>query len=203
MVLMESWGPTSPCFPIFRVGRQPYQPCQTPPFSCIFRGVSLTHSFLVVPTCPIHLLIGNGSSSQNGSLYFLHSPIHLTSSLPAVSLPFLLAKQPICSNMSFVSLPDWPPSLGHTNPLCCYPSPYCYGHHPITEPSTHRAHDCSTRGTGMEWSSRECSNHGILKTETGRRDTSSLPVSMSALEHMTWRPLTRWSQNSPCIEASQ
>lgn len=61
--LIKFWGPTSPShFPIVRAGGQPYQLHQTPPLNYIFRGVPLTHSFLVVATCPIPLL---GTNPRN------------------------------------------------------------------------------------------------------------------------------------------
>lgn len=56
LFLMEFWGLTSPsCFSIVEAGGQPYQPHQTQLLNRIFRGIPLSHSFLVVPTCPVPL----------------------------------------------------------------------------------------------------------------------------------------------------
>ena len=100
-VLTEFWGPTSPSrFPIVGVGGQPYFPHQTPPLSCIFRGVPLTHSFLIVPTCPVCLL-GRDLLARLGASISFAPPICLNPSSPAVPLLLLLASQPTNTTMLF------------------------------------------------------------------------------------------------------
>ena len=96
-VLKEFWGPTSH-FSIVGVGGQSYFPYQIPPLSCIFRGVPLTHSFLVVPTCPVPLLERDLLSRLGASIFFA-SPICLNPSSPAVPLLLLQASQPINATM--------------------------------------------------------------------------------------------------------
>ena len=101
LVLMGFWGPTSlSCLPIARVKGQPYFPDQTPPLSCIFRGVPLTHSFLVVPTYLVPLLGRDLLAKLGASISFAPS-IHLNTSSPAVPLLLLLASQPTNTTMLF------------------------------------------------------------------------------------------------------
>ena len=100
-VLREFWGPTSPSsFPIVRVGGQPYLPQQTPPLNCVFRGIYLTHSFLVMPTCLVPLMGRDFLAKVGASISFAPS-IHLTPDLPTAPLLLLLASQPPSSNVSF------------------------------------------------------------------------------------------------------
>ena len=100
-VLTEFWGPTSR-FSVVRVGGQSYFPHQTPPLSCIFRGVPLTHSFLVVPTCPVPLLGRDLLARLGASISFAPCPpICLNPSSPAVLLFLLQASQPINTTMLF------------------------------------------------------------------------------------------------------
>ena len=78
-VLTEFWGPTSPlCFPIVGVGGQPCLPHQTLTHTliCIFRGVLLTHFFLVVLTCPVPLWGKDLLAKLGASISFAspHSP---------------------------------------------------------------------------------------------------------------------------------
>ena len=77
-------------FPFVEVGGQSYLPHQTPPLNCIFRGVPLTHSFLVVPTCPVPLLRRDILAKLGDSISFAF-PIRLNSTLTAVTLLLLLA----------------------------------------------------------------------------------------------------------------
>lgn len=50
--VVKYWGPTLPsCYSIDRVGRLACQTHQTVALSCFFMGITLTQSFLVVPTC--------------------------------------------------------------------------------------------------------------------------------------------------------
>lgn len=84
------WGPTTlSCSSIVGVGGQPYQAQQTPPLNCIFKGIPLTHSFLVIPTCPIPLL-GRDLLAKVGASISFAPPIRLASGLPAVPLLLLL-----------------------------------------------------------------------------------------------------------------
>ena len=102
LVLTEFWGPTAhSSFLIIEVGGQPNLPHQTPPLSCIFRGIFLTHFFLVVPTCPVPLL-GRDLLARLGASISFVPPIHLNPSLPAVPLLLLLASQPTNNTMLFL-----------------------------------------------------------------------------------------------------
>lgn len=73
--LLSPNGVLGTCFSLpfpYSWGReQPYLPHQTPPFSYIFGGVPLTHSFLVVPTCPVPLL-GRDLLAKLGVSNLLH-----------------------------------------------------------------------------------------------------------------------------------
>ena len=93
-VATEFGGPTSPShFSTIGIGGQPYLPHQTPPLSCIFRGIPFTHTFLVVLTCPVPLL-GRGLLAKLGASPSFAPPISLNPSLPAARLILLLASQP-------------------------------------------------------------------------------------------------------------
>lgn len=61
--------PTPSCFPIVRIGGQPYQLCQT---QLHFQRCSF-HAFLPRGSNLFHTLIGK-RSNQSGNLYFLHFP---------------------------------------------------------------------------------------------------------------------------------
>ena len=87
-------------FSIVRVGGQPYLPHQTPPLSCIFRGVPLTHSFLVVPTCPVPLL-GRDLLARLGASISFAPLICLNPSSQTAPLLLLLASQPTNTTMLF------------------------------------------------------------------------------------------------------
>ena len=98
-VLMKFCGPTSPLsFSIIGIREQTYH--QTPPLSCIFRGVPLTHSSLLVPTCPVPLL-GRDLLTEWGASISFAALIHLNPSSPTVPLLLPLASQPTSTNMLF------------------------------------------------------------------------------------------------------
>lgn len=91
-------------------GGQPYLLHQTPPLNCIFRGIPLTHSFLVVPTCPVPLQ-GRNLLAKVGASTSFALPIRLSPDSQVAPLLLILATQPTVFNMSFplpASL-----SLGH------------------------------------------------------------------------------------------
>lgn len=99
-VLREFWGPTSPArLPIVGVGGQPYLPHQTPPLNCIFRGIALTHTFLVVPSCPGPLM-GRDLLAKVGASISFAPHVCLIPDAPAAPL-LLLATHSTDSNSSF------------------------------------------------------------------------------------------------------
>jgi hypothetical protein len=97
----EVLGPTSPSHsPIVRVRGQSYLPYQSLLLSCIFRGILLTHFFLVVPTCPESLL-GMDLLDKLGDSISFAPLICLNPSSQTAPLLLLLASQPTNSNMLF------------------------------------------------------------------------------------------------------
>lgn len=96
LVLREFGVPTSPStFPIVVVGGQHYLTHQTPPHNCIFKGIPLTHSFLVMPTYPVPLM-GRDYFNWSGSFYFVcssHSPHPRLASSSSPSPPSLPTSQ--------------------------------------------------------------------------------------------------------------
>lgn len=100
-VLREFWGPTSPSrLPIVGVGGQPYLPQQTPPLNCIFRGIPLTHTFLVVPSCPVPLM-GRDLLAKVGASISFAPHMCLIPDAPAAPLLLLLATNSSDSDKSF------------------------------------------------------------------------------------------------------
>lgn len=96
-VLTEFWGPTFLShFPVVGIGGHLYLPHHTPSLSCIFRGVPLTHSCLVVVTCPVPLLERDLLAKLGAFISF--APICLNPSSPAAPL-LLLAGQPTNTDM--------------------------------------------------------------------------------------------------------
>lgn len=108
------WNSTSPHFHIVGEGQHTYQPHQTLPLNCIFRGAPCTHSFLVVLTCPCLLLAISRSLNFISSL---HLPDFKLTSSPSSHLnhPTYSLKNII----SFASLLGGPPSMGYLKPFCC------------------------------------------------------------------------------------
>lgn len=119
---------------------------EKPTLSCIFKGVPLTHSFLVVPTFLVQtlpsLLAGKGPPSQSESPYFFCSHNPLDSRLTGLSLPLFSPNYTIQHILSFTDFPGGFPYMGYPKPiysqisvLSCHPIAKPYQLHHLSSPS--------------------------------------------------------------------
>ena len=145
LVLREFGEPTSPsCFPIVRIGGQPYLPHQTLPLNCIFRAIPPIHLLLVVPTSnfPVPLLGRDLLAKVGASVSFcsphLPDPRLSSSPSPPPSHPPYWFQHVIFSVSLQVDLQVWDtqsPSIASTIPLLL--SNYRALPGTLSKPSTH------------------------------------------------------------------
>ena len=106
-VLREFWGPTSPAkSSIVRVEGKPYNPLQSPPISCHIGQIGFTHSFLIIPSCPIPLL-GRDILTKLGASISFSPTMHLSQDSSAIPLLMTLQKYTAQTESSY----PLPPSL--------------------------------------------------------------------------------------------